>query len=179
MKKLMSLLLATTMCLFLTACGSVFVSSTAYPVLFDDTEVVVDKTKISELLDAGFDVQDSSEESIPADTELEKNSYYSGLYVCKGDTTYAMIDVVSGSKAIPLSEAKVGNIVVTNDYCAMDRVTFDGVPLLDVTPEVFKEHVKGAEEREDGSAVYRAGTFPIRVEYENGEVIKFKLNKKY
>ena len=180
MKKLMNVLLAVAMCLSLTACGSVFVSSTSYPVLFDDTEVVVDKTLVSELIDAGFDIHETGTEGgLPADTALEKNNVYTGVYVEKGDVTYAMSSVVTGSKDTTLGEAKVGSIVVQNNTCSMDRITFDGVPLLDVTPDVFKEHVKGAEEWEDGSSVYRAGTFPISVDYENGEVVKFSLSKKY
>ena len=113
-KKFVSLLMGIVMCLTLTACD-VIVSDKAYPVKFDDTEITVGTTTVGTLLDAGFEVKESSsdEEGYSGDLGVAKNSYFSGLIVTKGDLIYAVIDIVTGSKDTTLSEAVVAKIMAS------------------------------------------------------------------
>ena len=99
----------------------------------------------------------------------------------KGDLIYAMIDIVTGSKDTTLSESVVAKIMAStgmND--ALDHISFDGVALLDVSTDVFKEHVKGGKVEEDGSTAYCIGhQYSIQIYYENGEVTELNIGRRY
>lgn len=181
MKKVAALLLAVMMCLSMTACNTIMLSESATPVQFDDTEVLVGSTKVSTLLNAGFEVKASiGGDALPADTPLEKKSNYSGLMVFKGDVSYAMINVMTSSKNTTLADGVVGSILATKDMDQIsDHLFLAGISLPEMTTDAFKENVKYPEVSADGSSAYHSGSFPVNVEFDNGEVIRMNVMKKY
>lgn len=180
MKKLVTVLLGIVMCISVTGCVS-FGADKAYPVKFDETEVLVGKTKAGALLDAGFTLKALNVGELPADTPLEKNMYYTGINVIKDDVTYAMIELAMGGKDGALPDAVVANIMVREELDhALDRISFDGVLLTEVSADVFKEHVSGSKVDEEGTIAYYYGSnYMVSVSYNAGKVTELYMRKQY
>ncbi len=180
MKKLVCLFLGIIMCMSVTACGTL-ATDKVYPVKFDDTEILVGKTTVSELLDNGFILHETYGGELDKEQPIEKNSYYSGIIVVKDDVEYAMISVVSEKKDIPLSEAIIANILIKPSLeHAIERIYLDGVALPDLTADVFKEHIAGSRIYDDGTGVYCSGDqYTFRAYYEDGNLTEVNALRNY
>lgn len=180
MKRLASLILGIILCITVSGCGAAGTDK-AYPVKFDEAEVMVGETAASVLLDAGFELKEISGTELTADTPVEKNAYYTGINVVKDDATYAMISLAVEGKETTLSNALVAQIIVKPELGhVIDRISFDGVPLPEVTAEVFKEHVAGSTIREDGTRAFCAGdNYTSSIYYEDGKVTEMEMTRHY
>lgn len=186
-KHLVTILMGLMLCLSLTACDSV-ASDKAYPLGLDGTEILVGETTLSALYDAGYtimalDSASSGRFELEPSYQLEKDSYYSGLFIEKDDKTLAMLQVVTDSKEVPASEAVIAFLSFAgynDEPLDTDMITFDGVVLTDLNAEVFMEHVPGGEAREDGSGAYFYGSnYSVSIEYENGVPVEFEVAREY
>lgn len=178
MKKLVSLFLGLILCLSVAGCDRIVTSDKAYPVAFDDFEITVGKTTVSELLDAGFSITEDGEE-IPADTGVDKNSYYSGIRVNKGDLEYGTIDLMSKSNGT-VSDTIIAKIMVRNTTdSAFDQIKLDGVSMSEVTPDVFAEHIAGSK-NSDGTYGIASGTnYRVEGYFEDGKATGLNMVRRY
>lgn len=133
-----------------------------------DTEVKVGETQIQTLLDAGFELcqYDSGDwYSIPEDVDLDADSYYGDITVIHGEEIIGDISIVT-DEAVPLGEGKVADVIIYND-APMDRVSYMGTPLSEMTQEKAKELVPGLEDAGDGILNYEKGDYIVRFGYED------------
>lgn len=184
-KQLATLVVGLALCLSLAACSSS--KDVVYPVTLDGTEIIVGETTLSTLYDAGYTIvalnigTKMGSAELEASFELDANSYFTGLYVKKGDVKMATLAIVTDSKAVPASEAVIGTVKVNSELDhPMDKATFDGVTISELTAETTKEHVPDGTIRDDGSAVYLHGKkYSIQVDFENGVPISLEMKRKY
>lgn len=186
LKRLAAVCMGGVLCFSLAACGGA-AGDKAYSVGLNGTEIIAGETTAGVLFDAGYTLEALNQETrigtvpIEASFELDKNSYYTGIKVMKGDESVASIELVTDQKGGAASEAVIGKIKISTELShPLDTVTFDGVSLPEVTSEVFQEHVSGGEVRDDGTSAYLAGKkYTVRVNYENGAVTELEMSCNY
>ncbi len=178
-------LIFAVMCVTFTACASVK-SDKAYAVEVDGTEIIVGATTVSTLFDAGYEIMaldGSSSFDLEASYPLEKDSYYTGLFLEKDDKTIAMLHIATENKDVTASEAIIATMIFSSyddEPLNTDMIKFDGVTLTDLTTEVFMEHVPGGTVYEDASSAYFHGTnYGVNVEYEDGVPVELEVECKY
>lgn len=184
-KQLAALVVGIALSLSLAACSSS--KDVVYPVTLDGTEIIVGETTLSTLYDAGYTIMalnigtKMGSTELDASFELDANSYFTGLYAKKGDVKMATLAIVTDSKAVPASEAVIGTVKVNSELDhPMDKATFDGVTISELTAETTKEHVPDSTIRDDGSAAYLHGDkYSIQVDFENGVPISLEMKRKY
>ena len=184
-RKIAAVLLCAMMCMTFTACASAE-SDKAYPIELDGTEIIVGTTTLSTLFTAGYEIMAVDGQSVgmvEAYTPLEKDSYYSGLFIQEDGQSIAMLHIATGSEDVTASEAVIAQLTFTgynDEPLNTDRIKFDGVTLTDLTPEVFMEHVPAGKTYEDGSGAYFHGSdYGVSITYENGVPVKFEIERKY
>lgn len=183
MKKLITCLMAGLLCMGMAGCSS-SAGDKAYPITVDGTDIIVGETTVGTLIDAGFTIEQggySDDNEVPADTMLEKNSYYSGLYLHKGETKYCTLSFVTDRSDVPLTDAVIAKVIIYNDsYYLLDETMFDGVNLTEITPEIAKEHIAGAKVSEDNSSVYLSGSkYFVDVNFDENGLSNIEMKRKY
>ena len=169
----------------LAGCGSAE-SDKAYAVEVDGTEIIVGTTTAGTLFDAGYGIvalDGSSRFEVEPSTPLEKDTYYTGVFLEKDDYTIAMLGIVTDNKDVTASEAIIAEMIFSNyedEPLDTDRIKLDGVTFTDFTTEVFMEHVPDGTVYEDGSSAYFHGTnYGIDIDYENGVPVRMEIDCKY
>lgn len=142
-----SLLLAALM-LFLPACSQEDgqdekTEEVLLPISINGKEIKVGETTVQTLLDEGLEVSwvDENYERITVDpaTELEANSYYTGGSIKVTDNMSFSISLVTDEEAVSLGEAVIARLelrmVAENDKSVLETISFDGVPVTELTLE--------------------------------------------
>lgn len=186
-RSLAALMMGGMLCVSLAACSSSSSGDKAYAVGLDGTEIMVGETTLSALYDAGYTIEALDQVTrigtipLEASYELEAKSYYSGILLYKNDTKVAMLSVATDKKAVPASEAVIAEVKVGSALKhPLDSVTFDGVSLLELSTDAFKEHVSGSTVRDDGTSAYMMGKkYKVKVSYENGAPVELDVARNY
>jgi len=148
-KKTRSLLCLTLAALALTlaACGQAESESTPaetlLPISVNGKEIKVGETTVQTLLDEGLEVswvdEDYNRVVVDPTTLLEADSYYTGGSIEVSDDSFFLISLVTDAEEIPLSEAVIArlelDVTTESDTAVLEAVTFDGVPLTELTRE--------------------------------------------
>lgn len=142
-----SLLLAALM-LFLPACSQEDgqdekTEEVLLPISINGKEIKVGETTVQTLLDEGLEVSwvDENYERITVDpaTELEVNSYYTGGSIKVTDNMSFSISLVTDEEAVSLGEAVIARLelrmAAENDKSVLETISFDGVPVTELTLE--------------------------------------------
>lgn len=145
--------------LFLSACGKDDGKSSQggggddvlLPISINGKEVRVGETTVQTLLDEGFDVSwvDESYHRItvaPA-TQLEANSYYTGGSIKVTDNMRFAISFATDEEEVSLGQAVIARLELTmaaeDDKSALETISFDGVPITELTQEKAAEKYPG------------------------------------
>lgn len=150
-KKTRSLLclLLTALMLLLPACGNGDGESSQkeeevlLPVSINGKEIRVGETTVQTLLDEGLDVswvdEDYNRITVDPSTQLEANAYYTGGSVKVTDNMSFQISLATEEEAVPLGEAVVARLELQmareNDTGVLETISFDGVPVTELTRE--------------------------------------------
>lgn len=178
LKKFAAAALCMAVCLGLTACKP---EGQAYPVNIGGVEVVVGQTTVSAFLDAGYTVRAVNEQgnmgNVDAGAQLNANSYYSGLYLAKNDVNFAGIEVTT-EQAVTLGDGIIAKVLVdTAQGHLLDGVTFDGVPLAELNPEVLAQHVEGCKTSDDGTSCTLEGKqYSVRAAFSGGQLVSIEMS---
>lgn len=142
-----SLLLAALM-LFLPACSQEDgqdekTEEVLLPISINGKEIKVGETTVQTLLDEGLEVSwvDENYERITVDpaTGLEANSYYTGGSIKVTDNMSFSISLVTDEEAVSLGEAVIARLelrmAAENDKSVLETISFDGVPVTELTLE--------------------------------------------
>ena len=135
------------------------------------------------LLDAGYTLRAVGENGAMGDVDsaaqLSANSYYSGLYLAKDGVNCAGLEVTT-EEAVPLAGGTVAKVyVATAEGHTLDGVTFDGVALSELTPDVLAQHVEGCEQKENGVYELAGRDYTVRANYENGQLVLLEMSRNY
>lgn len=151
-RSLLCLMLAVLM-LSLSACGAnddgadqEDNTEVLLPISINDKEIKVGETTLQTLLDEGFEVSwvDENYERITIDpsTQLEANSYYTGGSIKVSDDLSFMISLATDEE-VPLGQAVIARLEATlateTDKSILEKITFDGVPVTELTQEKAAE----------------------------------------
>lgn len=145
--------------LFLSACGKDDGKSSQggggddvlLPISINGKEVRVGETTVQTLLDEGFDVSwvDESYHRITVDpaTQLEANSYYTGGSIKVTDNMRFAISFATDEEEVSLGQAVIARLELTmaaeDDKSALETISFDGVPITELTQEKAAEKYPG------------------------------------
>ena len=145
--------------LFLSACGKDDGESSQggggddvlLPISINGKEVRVGETTVQTLLDEGFDVSwvDESYHRITVDpaTQLEANSYYTGGSIKVTDNMHFAISFATDEEEVSLGQAVIARLELTmaaeDDKSALETISFDGVPITELTQEKAAEKYPG------------------------------------
>lgn len=145
--------------LFLSACGKDDGESSQggggddvlLPISINGKEVRVGETTVQTLLDEGFDVSwvDESYHRITVDpaTQLEANSYYTGGSIKVTDNMRFAISFATDEEEVSLGQAVIARLELTmaaeDDKSALETISFDGVPITELTQEKAAEKYPG------------------------------------
>ncbi len=145
--------------LFLSACGKDDGESSQggggddvlLPISINGKEVRVGETTVQTLLDEGFDVSwvDESYHRITVDpaTQLEANSYYTGGSIKVTDNMRFAISFATDEEEVSLGQAVIARLELTmaaeDDKSVLETISFDGVPITELTQEKAAEKYPG------------------------------------
>ncbi len=145
--------------LFLSACGKDDGESSQggggddvlLPISINGKEVRVGETTVQTLLDEGFDVSwvDESYHRITVDpaTQLEANSYYTGGSIKVTDNMHFAISFATDEEEVSLGQAVIARLELTmaaeDDKSVLETISFDGVPITELTQEKAAEKYPG------------------------------------
>lgn len=179
--KLLTLLFVSiSICAMLSGCSAG--SDKAYPITIGGTEVIVGETKVSALLDAGFNfttLVDGLSVDVAAEDMLEANSYYSSLFLKQGEGKSILFCITTDKDAVPFSDAVIAKVSLF-DNSDFTTVTFDGVALTDLTGDMIKEHIADVAERDDGAGFfYTSSNYNIDFDMVDGVITGFDIERKY
>lgn len=148
-------------CFPMSGCSSNKSMETPYLITIDGTDIIVGETTLNTLYEAGYSILNprgdfSDLEEVNADYELEANAAFNQLYVRKDDVNFAELTIITGEADAPASEAVIARVIV----CGSDeisKVSFSGVAVSNLTVEMLKEYLPGAEidELGDGDSLVR------------------------
>jgi len=147
-RPLFCLVLAALM-LFLPACSqdesedSPKEEEVLLPISINGKEIRVGETTVQTLLDEGLNVSwvDDNFERITVDpaTQLEANSYYSGGSIQVTDNMSFSISMVTDEEEVSLGQAVIArlelNMAAEDDESVLKTISFDGVPVTELTRE--------------------------------------------
>ncbi|MFR8664256.1 MAG: hypothetical protein ACLVEL_01765 [Ruthenibacterium sp.] len=179
-KKIAAAVLCAALCLALAGCAPV---GEAYPVSFGGVNITVGETTVEALLDAGYTIRALDENGVMGDVDataqLNANSYYSGLYLAKDGVNCAGLEVTA-DEAVPLSGGTIARVyVAAADGHTLEGVTFDGVALSGLTPDVLTQHVEGCGQKESGVYELAGRDYTVRAGYENGQLVLLEMSRNY
>ncbi len=178
LKKFAAGMLCAAMCLVLASCTP---KGQAYPVNIGGVEVMVGQTTVSAFLDAGYTIRALNEQgnmgNVDAQAQLNADSYYSNLYLAKNDVNLAYIEVTT-DQAVSLGGGIIAKVLVdTAQGHLLDGVTFDGVALAELTPEVLAQHVEGCKTSEDGTTCTLEGKeYSVRAAFSGGQLVSMEMS---
>jgi len=117
------------------------------PISVNGQEIRVGETTVQTLLDEGMDVSwvDENYERITVDptTQLEANAYYTGGSMKVTDKMSFSISLATGEEAVPLGQAVIArlelSIAAEDDESVLEEISFDGVPVTELTREMAGE----------------------------------------
>lgn len=142
-------LLLTPLMLFLSACSqgdgedSQKSGEVLLPISVNGKEIRVGETTMQTLLDEGFDVSwvDENYNRITVDPsrQLEADSYYTGGSIKVTDNMSFMISLATDGEEVPLGQAVIARLELhmeaENDESVKETISFDGVPVTELTRE--------------------------------------------
>lgn len=148
MRSLFCLMLAALM-LFLPACAKEDGESgqesgeILLPISVNGKEIRVGETTVQTLLDEGFNVSWVDEEYnriiVDPTEQLEANSYYTGGSIEVTDNMSFSISLVTDEEAVSLGQAVIARLEIhtaaEDDQSVLESISFDGVPLTELTRE--------------------------------------------
>lgn len=117
------------------------------PISINGKEIRVGETTLQTLLDEGLDVswvdEDYQRITIDPTTELEANSYYTGGSIKVTDNMSFSISLATEEEAVPLGQAVIArlevNMAAENDKSVLEKISFDGVPVTELTQKKAAE----------------------------------------
>lgn len=134
--------------------GSEESSEILYPVSINGKEILLGETTVQTLLDEGFSITVSemspdkkiTQYEIDPNTELEPDSYYSGMSIWITDSVFAHISMVTDSKLAGFGESgaektyRLGDAIIARlefslisaDEATMNNITFNNTPLSEL-----------------------------------------------
>ncbi|EOS65670.1 hypothetical protein [Oscillibacter sp. 1-3] len=139
-------LLLTALMLLLSACGQADGGSEAeealLPVSVNGKEIRVGETTLQTLLDEGLDVswvdENYNRVTVDSATQLEANAYYTGGSMKVTDNMSFTISLAT-EEAVPLGQAVIArlelNMAAEDDESVLETISFDGVPVTELTRE--------------------------------------------
>lgn len=154
MKKMRSLLclLLTAILLLLSACAQSGGEGSQpeevlLPISVNGKEIRVGETTVQTLLDEGLDVSwvDENYQRITVDpaAQLEANAYYTGGSIKMTDNMSFTISLATDEEAVPLGQAVIARLelhmAAENDKSVLETISFDGVPVTELTQEKAAE----------------------------------------
>ena len=141
--------------LFLSACGKDDGGSSQgggnndvlLPISINGKEIRVGETTVQTLLDEGLDVswvdEDYNRITVDPATQLEENSYYTGGSIKVSDNMSFMISFTTDEEEVSLGQAVIARLELTiaaeDDKSVLETITFDGVPVTELTQEKVAE----------------------------------------
>lgn len=153
-RSLLCLILAV-LTLFLSACGKDDGGSSQgdgnadvlLPISINGKEIRVGETTVQTLLDEGLDVswvdEDYNRITVDPATQLEANSYYTGGSIKVSDNMSFMISFATDENEVSLGQAVIArlelNMATENDKSVLETISFDGVPITELTQEKAAE----------------------------------------
>lgn len=150
-RSLLCLLLAAVL-LLLSACAQSGGESSQpeevlLPISVNGKEIRVGETTVQTLLDEGLDVSwvDENYQRITVDpaTQLEANAYYTGGSIKMTDNMSFTISLATDEEAVPLGQAVIARLelhmAAENDKSVLETISFDGVPVTELTQEKAAE----------------------------------------
>lgn len=116
---------------------------TLLPISVNGKEIRVGETTVQTLLDEGLDVswvdEDYNRITVDPATQLEANSYYTGGSIKVTDHMFFTISLVTDEEAVSLGEAVIARLELhmasEDDKGALEKISFDGVPVTELTRE--------------------------------------------
>lgn len=113
------------------------------PISVNGKEIKVGETTVQTLLDEGFEVswvdEDYNRVTVDPATELEANAYYTGGSIEVTDNMSFTISLVTDEEAVSLGEAVIArlelNMAAEEDKSVLETLSFDGVPVTELTQE--------------------------------------------
>lgn len=117
------------------------------PISVNGKEIKVGETTLQTLLDEGLDVSwvDENYNRITIDptTQLEANTYYTGGSIKMTDNMSFSISLATDEEAVSLGQAVIArlelNMVSEKDKSVLETISFDGVPVTELTLEKAME----------------------------------------
>lgn len=153
-KKIRSLLcvVLAALTLLLSACskddgGSSQSEEVLLPISINGKEIRVGETTVQTLLDEGLNVSLVNENyervTVDPDTELEANAYYTGCSIKMTDNMSFSVSLATDDEAVPLGQAVIArmelNMAAEDDKSVLGAISFDGVPVTELTREMAGE----------------------------------------
>ena len=113
------------------------------PISINGKEIRVGETTVQTLLDEGLDVSWVDEEynriTVDPATQLEANAYYTGLSIKVTDNMSFSISFATDEEEVPLGQAVIARLeaqmAAENDKGVLEKISFDGVPVTELTQE--------------------------------------------
>lgn len=117
------------------------------PISINGKEIRVGETTVQTLLDEGLDVswvdEDYHRVTVDPATQLEANAYYTGSSIKVTDNMSFMISLVTDEEEVSLGQAVIArlelNMAAENDTSVLEKISFDGVPVTELTQEKAAE----------------------------------------
>jgi len=150
-KRFLLCLMLTVLMLFLTACAQkdgesgqeIEYEETLLPISINGKEIRVGETTVQTLLDEGFDVswvdEDYNRIVVDPNAQLEANSYYTGGNIDVTDNMFFLIALVTDEESVSMGQAVVARLEIhtaaEEDQSALETISFDGVPITELTRE--------------------------------------------
>lgn len=182
--KLSRLAVMIFMCvgMIVAAAGCGMAADKAYPISIGGVEVIVGETKVSALVDAGYQFStlvDTTSVEISADDMLDADSYYTSIYLELSGKKAARMAVATDKESVPFSSATIADIDFM-ESADFSEVSFDGVPIGELTREIVKEHVSGIKDSEDGERLYiSTNNYYTTFTFVDDKVTEFQVQRKY
>lgn len=165
---------------------------TLYPIVFDNTEILVGETTVQTVLDGGLRVTimqvDLSsaefsviETDIMTDLPMEANTFYSGAAVRMGEVVKANVSLITGDSEVPMSETIIGDLELDLAEVSAEelaKIKFNGVALSEMTFDKAKSTFP--EFDGDETEYHKEGKkYSYSMSFENGALKTLKVARNY
>ncbi len=158
------------------------------PISINGTEIKVGETTVQALLDQGLNVgwvdENYERVDVEPDMELEPNAYYTGGSIRVSDNVFAQISFVTEEEAIPLGEAVIARLEFymhsEDDKSVLEKISFDGVPITELTREKAGEMYPGWTGDEVMWLKYGLEyKYDLNFDMTSGQLTRFTVEREY
>lgn len=170
-----------------------------YVIVMDGLEITPGKTTVQDLVNAGYDLSDTTGKVMMNErdengeivylyqyvydltAEAEARTLYDSLVLVKGEEQAAGISIINnGTSSIPLSQCIVTKVTIY-DYCIdADKVTVNGTPFPQLTEEMLSELYGKQDRHYDNTRGWNKGNYYFTfITSEDGTVKSISTDKYY